>query len=550
MIEETRALLQERQVTRVVIVDDAFDVEPRLGDVDDSTWDRFFDDITEDDESRLREAYGATSYDALDVSQLRRDAQFISVAWLLRDSSVAAGALFDGFKQEQDRKRSDLAPLLKLLEELGVAADISGRDGTTKLADAQIIFLDLFLGREGDRDAVSLAIERVRQVVTARRTSPPSVVLMSASPSLGELAPQVRDEAELLGCLFRTVRKATLNDASATAEQIYDLVLAYQDAARLNAYVLAWDNALSEAKRKFLRTIRTLDLPDYSNLQALTLDAEHEKLGDYVVDLYDLHLHSVVEGEEALMRAAKALNSISGESQAPGQFMPTDQVISMMDGAMFFNEVRTRIEGEGSASIAVHLGDVFMAPAPEPATPETVAGADATRYAYVVLSQACDLQHGGVDRVLFLRGIARPYAWKHHVKSKVTRTPVMIVGADRYMIDWDTLAPETWLLSELARKVTVDGFRCVRRFRAPFALSLQQSFIGQLGRVGTLAALPARFDAAVRIYVRSTSGEFQLLVDAPRDAARAVCLVGRTSKDLKEWLLLGEGLLAELREKL
>jgi hypothetical protein len=541
MIEETKALLRERNVTRAVIVDDAFDVQPRFGDIEGIRWDRFFDDMTDDDEASLKTSYGTAGYDTQDSSQLRRDTTFISVAWLLRDTSAAARALFEDFEQTQERKRSDLAPLLKLLEELGLSCEVSGRDGTEKLADAQIIFLDLFLGREDDADAVSLAIERVRHVIASRGVSPPSVVLMSASPHLSELAPQVRDQAELLGCLFRTVRKTALQDAEATAEQIYDLVFAYQDAVKLNTYVLAWDEALTEARTRFLRTIRTLDLSDYSNLHELTLKAEEEQVGDYVVDLYDLHLHSVVEGQEALLRAAKALNSIEGGSQPPGQFMPNDQVVKMMDAAMFFNETRTRIEVEDSGAGAVHLGDVFMAP---------TAGDQQPRYAYVVLSQACDLQHAEVDRVLLLRGVMQPYAWKQHVRAKVTRTPVMTVGDERFMIDWDPLAPETWLLTDLERKVTREGFKCVRRFRAPFALSLQQTFIGKLGRVGTLAALPARFEAGVRIYVRPTTGDPLLLAETPRDAGHAVCLVGRTKNDLKEWLLIDETFLAEIRAKL
>jgi len=546
MIEETKALLSERGVTRAVVVDDAFDVRPCLGDVDDAKWDRFFDDLTDADEARLRESFGAAEYDAHHPSQLRRDAKFISVAWLLRDSSAAARDLFEDFEHSQERKRSDLAPLLKLLDDLGISYDVSGRDGTTKLADAHIIFLDLFLGREEDADAVSLAIERVRQVVSTRRAAPPTVVLMSASPRLGELASQVRDRAELLGCLFRTVRKASLNDMAATAEQIYDLVSAYQDALKLNAYVMAWDNALTEARKQFLNIIRTLDLPDYSNLHALTLAAEKEQVGDYVVDLYDLHLHSIVEGQEALLRAAKALNSIEGDLP-PGQFMPPDQVVNMMDASMFYNEARTRIEGEARGAADVQLGDVYIGPpvgekeAPENAQPE--------RYAYVVLSQACDLQHGAVDRILLLRGVARPYAWKQHVRAKTTRTPIMVVGDERFMVDWDPLAPETWLLEDLTRKITIEGYEFVRRFRMPFALALQQSFIGHLGRVGTPVALPARFVAGVKIYVRPVTGDPVLLASASRDTERAVCLVGRTKHDLKEWLLLDARFLAEIRAR-
>ena len=79
----------------------------------------------------------------------------------------------------------------------------------------------------------------------------------------------------------------------------------------------------------------------------------------------------------------------------------------------------------------------------------------------------------------------------------------MRLGEERLAIEWDVLAPETWLLDDLPRRLD-EGYRRVRRLRTPFALQLQQSFIGRLGRVGTLAALPARHAVGVRIFLKST----------------------------------------------
>jgi hypothetical protein len=80
---------------------------------------------------------------------------------------------------------------------------------------------------------------------------------------------------------------------------------------------------------------------------------------------------------------------------------------------------------------------------------------------------------------------------------------------------------------------------------------LQQAFIGKLGRVGTLAVLPGQYRAGVRIFLRNRAGKAKLLVEANIDADKAMCLVGRTQKNaLKEWLLLSDGLLADLRRTL
>jgi hypothetical protein len=413
------------------------------------------------------------------------------------------------------------------------------------------------LGFLEDDEAVRRAIERVKGVVAQRRTAPPSVVLLSASPRLTELGPRVRDEAELLGCQFRMVRKSDLADAEATAEKLYELVLSHPDALRLNAFLLAWTTALEKAKAEFVRSIRTLDLPDYANMQALILEAEGEPVGDYALDLYDLHLHNILEGDADLIRAAKALNEIRWDEYPPAQFMPSTEATDIMDGALFHNRIRTKVEAEIDANPkAARLGDVFLAPEPDRRGaadgPQGAIAGTRDRYAYVVLSQACDLQHGDADRLLLVRGKVQPYSWKQHgSKSQGPRTPVMRVGAEYFFtVEWDVLAPETWMLDELPGRLD-QGYQRVRRFRMPFALQLQQYFIGRLGRVGTLAALPARHAVGVRVFLRTRAGNAQLLVEAAMDGGDAVCLVGRTEKNaLKELLLLSEKLQGEIRRNL
>jgi hypothetical protein len=349
------------------------------------------------------------------------------------------------------------------------------------------------------------------------------------------------------------VRKNELADSDKMAERLYELVASYPDFLRLNAFVLAWEAALRTGTTKFLRSIRALDLADYANLQALVLEAEGEPVGDYVLDLYDLHLHHVLEGDEALIRAAKTLNEIKWNEYPPAQFMPTPELIEMMDGALFQNETRTRVEAEINANPQdARLGDVFLGPAPTvvaPAAPAEAVIPTPPRYAFVVLSQACDIKHGDAEQVLLMRGTVRPYTARQHENSR-ERTPVMKVGDAKYSIEWNVIAPETWRIDDLAAK-GAEGFRLVRRFRTPFALQLQQDFIGNLGRVGTLTAVPARFDAGLRVFFKKRDNNALLLLERQADAGDAVYLVGRTAKgELREWLLLSEGFQDEFRRSL
>ncbi len=595
MIEEVQQLLGRLKFDAAAIVDDAYDEAPSPDDLKPASWDRFYDDIDETSEGWLREGYGPAKYDGAAIGALARDPAFVSLVWSLRDKlGSKASALFSEFIRQKSQKREALAALERLLsDDLKLSTRKFGRSADAELEKAQIIFLDLFLGADDDPDAVERSIERIRQVVARRRTDPPVVFLMSASPKLGQFASTVRDKAEMLGCQFRTIRKSDVARREPTLEMIYDLIVGYPDSLRVNAFILAWDAALADSRTEFLRQIRTIDLADYANMHGLILEAEEQELGDYVVDLYDLYLHNIIEGHEKLVRAAKELNKIEWGVYPPAQFMPSQVVVDLMDGTLFHNEKRTMLEAEIDADpSALRFGDVFLESA-QPATSKgaltTVAPAEATatpaggaspsasapaaqpasataansggavasasqtpespRRAYVVLSQPCDLARDGVDVALLLRGKATNYEWEQHQgKRALSKTPVMMSGDAKLALDWDPLTPETWNVSGLPERLARTTLKRARRFRLPFALQLQRSFLDGTGRIGTRADLHGHFAAGVAIYFRSQAGKAKLVARTHPGNNDAVCLVGRTKRGPLEWLLLSEGVFAKVRE--
>lgn len=548
MIDDIKALYLARKVHRAVLVDDAFDLSPRLGDVDDALWDRFFDDLNDADEAEISAQYGIEQYGEMDASELRRDQRFIDVVWARKGASRSVQLLFSDFERIIAQKRGQLAPLIGLLEkDLGLSCHCYGRDGGENLPSADIIFLDLYLGQVEDDVAVERAITRIKEVVEQRRATPPTVILLSQSPNISNVGPKVRDNAELLGCQFRMVKKDQLADSAKMVERLYDLEISHTDAMKINSFLLAWDEALTLAKREFLRSVRTLDLADYANVSSLILEAEGEPLGDYVLDLYDLHLHNTLEGDRELIQTARSMNDIRWSEYPPAQFMPSPEVVNMLEGTVFHNAERTNIETAGGEPLTARLGDVYLGP-------EVQAAADGTtppRACYVVISQACDLQHGDADRILLLKGCLRPYMPDQVAKkATVQRTPLITIGQARFILEWDLLAPETWMLSDIAAK-TEEGFCKIRRFRSSFALQIQQSFLGRLGRVGTMAALPGRHPVGVKVFLQNRNNKAILLAQAHVEDDKAVSLIGRTERGANiEWLLLSETLLDEVRENL
>ena len=587
MINQVKEFLEQNNVSVAVLMDDAYDSVPVAEDLTGAGWNSFFDDLTVADEQVLRDAFGVR-YDNLEALELAQDDLFIAALWNVKGQIKAAEPVFATYEQVQSQKKAALEPLVRLLrDDLRLTLHQVGRDASLLDLNGQLIFLDLFLGFHELKTAMKRAAEKVQSLLRNRPEEPPSIILLSASSEIKRLAPQLRDEAEILGCQFRWIPKSVLKDPSFVAETIYDLVLSHGDAIKLNHFMLSWERALERSKKLFMKSVRSLDLADYANVQALILESEGEPLGDYILDIYDLHLHSLLEGDGELIAAAKGLSTIDWVREyPPAQFMPSPELNTIMDGALFHNAVRSDSYFSEEPYRTPRLGEVLLGPAfraaakapgggqtdgsgeaepsqeaqtdeiQEPAANVNTEPGKAKdreenddRYAYVVLSQACDLQHCETDRLLLLRGRARRYSWKQHDRKSrgQMKTPIMRVGEELYSVDWEIVTPETWLLSELPTRLE-GGIRRVRTFRLPFALQLQQAFISRLGRVGTLAALPTRYVAGIKIIIKQADNKAALILEASVTEGKAVCLVGRTGKnELMEWLLLSPDLKDQLR---
>lgn len=177
MIAEAKELLKANGFERAVIVDDAFDPAPLPGDLRQALWDTFFDDWTEDDEARIAQDYIGLDLAEADALELAKDPDFVASLWQARSDIEAAKPLFEEYERVQNAKRAELAPLQELLKtDLAVNCGTLGRSGTVGLADAQILFLDLYLGYVETAEAIDAAIARVKSVVKPPQNAGPILV--------------------------------------------------------------------------------------------------------------------------------------------------------------------------------------------------------------------------------------------------------------------------------------------------------------------------------------------------------------------------------------
>jgi hypothetical protein len=521
-------LLVEKDVRRALVVDDAFDKTPRAADlaIDGREWTNFFDDLQEADEVLIRGIFPA--YDEIKADDLPGDDLFVASMWAHRDElrKELIDPLFARYDADMAADLDYVNVLVAELESLGLAVETSGRNFEAQAAAADLIIIDLFLGSVQDNDAIEESKGRLRAVVEGRRATPPLVVLMSRSGRLEEKREEFRDSAGLFASAFRIVRKADLKVGGKLARILRRLAFHRTDSTRLAAFVDAWELGVSSAAGRAVTLMRTLDLPDYAQVQQLLLSEEGESTGSYIVDIFDRVLQHEVERDGAIIDAAISMNEITSEEYPPPYVVGSPDLQQLVYRSLFQNEERLRLVGPAGG---ISFGDILRAVPRigEPPLPNPIADLHAD-HVLAVLTPACDLQREGAKRVLLLVGELKPLGprdWKYD--EDPVRTPVIELGDERFWIKWDlkhvdTISPE----SLSAAREENGGLKLVGRLREAHALELQQKMLAGMGRVGLPAPMPATFRMQVRVaFIRPDRTPSQLNIPALDN--EGVCFVGR-----------------------
>jgi hypothetical protein len=543
MLDQLREIISREKITRASIIDDVFEDIPTTHDIDDASWGFFLDDRTDHEVTLVREGYGTSDPESR-WDELRQDNNFIKFAWEHRGESNKFQELFRTFTERQAGGKAQLEPLRKLLfDELKLHGGTYG-DRYREATDAQLLFMDLFLGAQQDQEARNKALDRVKAIIESRRESPPMLVLMSSSTRLHTMRDDFRDEAELMGCQFRTIQKAELSEPERLYELLYRLVASYQDSLKLSGFLESWRQALEDTRTRFLKTVRRLDLRDYADLQTLILNAEGEPIGTYLLEVFGKYFQFELEEDAQLASAALSVNEMSWENYPAPHFLPAEVSANIADG-MLFRSVKLLKKSE-----PLQFGDLLfstridaLGEGAEPAANF----ARGERIALLVLTAACDLQHGNAKRFLFMAGVAKPSELLLHKKSKAPFTPIVIHDGRHYVINWDLGAPITWTPRELASQLDAGNFERVRRFRSLFSLQLQQQFTSALSRVGTPVIPPVQHLTGVTISYRDQEGVLRSLASVSPTDRQAVVLVGRDENANIDRLILAPEVVKDLQ---
>ncbi len=516
---ELKDRLAARGITRAVVIDDVFDAVPRPDELNDGDWSNFFDDLGDTGNELLKELH--EGYEEASAEELKASQAFITVVWDNRAKlpNATSDHLFRDYAETKTTERAGLDALVTALEALGLVCTTMGRELDERAKQAELIFIDLFLGFHQSEDDMDRAVRRVGELVEGRVQTPPLVVLMSRSPQLQEKRNEFRDTAGLLGSTFRVVSKADLAKKGTLETLLTRLANHYEDAKRVAGFVHAWDRGLDHARQSFVRILRRLDLSDLAQVRALLLDFEGQSLGEYLLDVADRVLQHEIEDDDNTIASALELNKIElGKYPAP-HLAGSPDLQELVHRMVFLHPDRLCLSvNEDKAQL--QFGDVLRWKADE--------GDGCGDAVSLVVSPACDLVRDGAERVMLLSGTLeelQPKNWSY--KAGPVRTAIIILPDEgRKWIRWNLKNVRSLEWDELDRLVGEDAsLKRIGRLRELYAIEIQQMLLADLGRIGRPANLPVPFPVAVSLfYVGSDCKARKLAVEQIDSAA---CYVGR-----------------------
>lgn len=559
---ELAAILAAANITKALIVDDAFDEIPLASDlsIDGEQWTHFFDDLSGPQETALTTVF--PDYDDMEGEDLQNSDAFVRCLWANKDSIAPnlSRALFARYRADMQADMDHLNALEALLEEGGLACKRAGRNFVADVADADIVVMDLYLCSAQRNDDIKVSISGLAKAIDLRKAKPPLVILMSRSHRLEDKRAEFREGTKLFESTFRILVKADIQVDGVVQRTVGRLATHYQKSLRLSEFVCAWEDGLDAAKGRTTELIRKLGLSDLAQINHLLLSSEGEPMGSYLVDVFDKVLQHEIEANANIIGTALALNQLD-TSKFPAPFIPgANDLLELVEHSLFHHRARLKLPGAIDSSVS--FGDVLRRKLPAPvAAPAvaadpvaaapvtavaTTAGAPTTaeiatpsvlpditdNMVMAVLSPACDLQHGQLKRVLLLVGelhTLKTEVWSAKVDG--ARTPVFDMGDGiRRWIKWDV--KHVHMLSHAELNAILHSeypvFERVARLRDLHALELQQKLLSSMGRVGLAAPMPATHAVRIEAF---TVGEDKKLrkLEISSLADGGVCFIGRTT---------------------
>jgi hypothetical protein len=177
---------------------------------------------------------------------------------------------------------------------LGISAKIDD--------DVKLVFLDYQLEPEKEAalaqtDAQALVeenvgaghrktrAEEIAQILSARGANRPYLVLISTLANLSDLQAAFRERTSYVGGTFGFLVKESAGNEHDLLFHLRSWGIGHPALPAVTNFISAVANSAEEIAGRFRKTLLELDAQDYSFLQRLSLTADGEPLGDYILHL-------------------------------------------------------------------------------------------------------------------------------------------------------------------------------------------------------------------------------------------------------------------------
>lgn len=381
---------------------------------------------------------------------------------------------------------------------------------------------------------------------------------MSSLPSVTAHAEEFRRRSRLVAGMFHAVPKHELTDVFSLQMHLQTMAMSLPAGHRVQEFVDALREKVKTVGEEFAERISALTLSDYAYIQSLSLQADGQPLGDYLMWLFGAYFGQLLFGRELRLQREE-LDGMRF-TPLPSQTLPSRQLAEMYHYALFDVDVgpvtahpRARAASNGTVTGDVasphgaeaerqaadagdpmlSLGDIFVPISSAPADTEgDCTEADAcpgvsddavgaiddgaeSRHPdlMMIINAQCDLSftpEGSrtIERsrsILLLPGRLHPIWEPIPDRDRDSpRTELFERQGQGYRILWNNKEARSVPYGEFRQWHDGAGSSIARhertaRLRLPFALEVQRAFAADLTRVGMPVAPPICQAVDVRV---------------------------------------------------
>lgn len=523
--------LRENGLQSVLIVDDAYET-PTPGKIGAQAKGRFVRAVRDNDAgaAQLREQFPEldTDHDDELIGLLAYDEKVVRVWDLYQRTDRSFQWMEPTFREFEVQRALKRAPLLRLeayVQEQGLPLEMRPSIPEEQVNSYGLIFIDFFL----DTDSIEVALERSVAIGkkfaapredngTGRRFRPLVFLISSRAQTTREYQEKFRERSEIKGSFFRFIDKDQLTPER-LPPRLERQLANYPSAMLLADYLEVFRKAAITAVDK----LQELEPTDLALLNLLRIEAENERLGNYLNWLLSEAISGGIQSSEQTRAAGNRLDQRVSHRLDGHSLDPRNLLFEIYTNAVFRYDVRD-VLGEARSSL-VTFGDIFVvdeviedAPPKEKRfrirkllerlVPWRRVRAPRTRKVYLaVLTPTSDIlrQKREDKRILCLRGEAAGLGMTN--VRELLRTDLS--GQEQHLLQLRTNAAIEYRVVKWGKKELqtvelrdlADRKKCVRvaRLQPLFAHQLKHVALSDIGRVGvpTSPAIVNVLDAEV-----------------------------------------------------